>query len=80
MNDWSAGAVTHEGIVPGQKPFDIDAYMNVNVQAAYKFDQHWGVRLFINNIFNEIGYNAYRTSFINQTDPRNISGMLTYRF
>lgn len=80
MNDWSAGAVTHEGIVPNQKPFDIDSYMNVNIQAAYKFDQHWGVRLFINNVFNEIGYNAYRTSFINQTDPRNFSGMLTYRF
>lgn len=80
MNDWSKGPVVHQGMTPKIQPFDIDAYMNVNVQAAYKFDPHWGVRLFINNIFNEIGYNAYRTSFINQTDPRNISGVLTYRF
>lgn len=80
MNDWSSGPVTHEGIVPGQKPFDLDAYTIVNFQAGYKFNQHWDLRLFVNNIFDELGYNAYRTSYINQIDPVNFSGVLTYRF
>ncbi|MCF1191179.1 TonB-dependent receptor [Mangrovimonas sp. AS39] len=80
INDWSSGAVTHEGIVPGQKPFNVDAYTLVNLQAGYRINNHWNVRLLFNNVFNEIGYNAYRTSFINQTDPRNFSGVLTYQF
>ncbi|MBB3122527.1 iron complex outermembrane receptor protein [Mesoflavibacter sabulilitoris] len=80
INDWSAGAVTHEGIVPNQEPFNVDAYTLVNAQVAYKFDQHWNFRVLINNMFNEIGYNAYRTRFINQTDPRNFAGVLTYSF
>lgn len=80
INDWSAGAVTHEGIVPGQKPFDVASYTLVNAQVAYQIDNHWNIRLLANNIFNEIGYNAYRTRYINQTDPRTFGGVLTYRF
>ncbi|MDC6366326.1 MULTISPECIES: TonB-dependent receptor [Flavobacteriaceae] len=80
INDWSAGAVTHEGIVPGQKPFDVDAYTLVNLQASYRLDNHWNFRLLANNVFDEIGYNAYRTSFINQTDPFNMAGVVTYSF
>ncbi len=80
INDWSAGAVSHEGIVPNQKPFDVEAYTLVNLQAAYKFNKHWNARLLLNNVFNEIGYNAYRTRFINQTDPRTVAGVLSYSF
>ena len=80
INDWSAGAVTHEGIVPGQKPFNVEAYTNVNFQASYRFNENWSVRFLMNNLFNEIGYNAYRTRFINQTDPRTFSGVLNYHF
>ncbi|MCQ0111462.1 TonB-dependent receptor [Zhouia amylolytica] len=80
INDWSAGAITHEGIVPGQKPFNVASYTLVNAQIAYQIDQHWNVRLLANNLFNEIGYNAYRTRYINQTDPRTFGGVLTYRF
>lgn len=80
INDWSAGAVTHEGIVPGQKPFDVDAYTLVNAQVAYRINDNWGVRLLMNNVFDEIGYNAYRTAYINQTDPRSFYGVLTYSF
>ncbi len=80
INDWSAGAVTHEGIVPNQKPFNVDAYTLVNLQAAYKITPNWDVRLLANNIFNEIGYNAYRTSYINQTDPQNFAAVLQYTF
>ena len=80
INDWSAGAVTHEGIVPNQKPFDVEAYTLVNLQAAYQINANWNVRLLANNIFDEIGYNAYRTRYINQTDPRSFAGVLTYSF
>jgi len=80
VNDWSSGAITHEGIVPNQKPFDVDAYTLVNMQAAYTFNKHWQARLFLNNVFNEIGYNTYRTRYINQTDPRSFAAILNYRF
>ncbi len=80
MNDWSSGAVTHEGIVPGQRPFDLKGYSIVNLQLGYEITKHWNARLFVNNVFDELGYNAYRTSFINQIDPINYSAMLTYKF
>lgn len=80
INDWSAGAVTHEGIVPGQEPFDVEAYTLVNLQVGYKINQHWQLRLLANNLFDEIGYNAYRTRFINQTDPRSFAAVVKYSF
>ncbi len=80
INDWSSGAVTHQGIVPGQKPFNVEAYTLVNFQAEYRFDKNWSLQFLLNNVFNEIGYNAYRTSYINQTDPRNFAGVLRYNF
>lgn len=80
VNDWSAGAVTHEGIVPGQMPFDIDAHTEVNLQAAYALNKHWNFRVLVNNLLNEIGYNAYRTKYINQTNPRNFSMAVEYNF
>ncbi|HET8886023.1 MAG TPA: TonB-dependent receptor [Salinimicrobium sp.] len=80
INDWSAGAVTHEGIVPGQKPFNVEAYTLVNFQAEYQFNRHWSLQFLVNNIFDEIGYNAYRTRYINQTDPRTFAGVLSYSF
>ncbi|MDT0642262.1 TonB-dependent receptor [Zunongwangia sp. F363] len=80
INDWSAGPVTHEGIVPNQKPFNVEAYTLVNFQAGYQFNEHWRLRLLANNVFDEIGYNAYRTRYINQTDPRTFAGVLSYSF
>ncbi|HUH27139.1 TonB-dependent siderophore receptor [Gelidibacter sp.] len=80
INDWSSGAITHEGIVPNQKPFNVKAYTQVNTQIAYRIDSHWNLRFLLNNVFNKIGYNAYRTSYINQTDPRNFAGVLSYSF
>ncbi len=80
INDWSSGPVTHEGIVPGQEPFYVDAYTLVNVQAEYQFNKNWSLQFLLNNVFDTIGYNAYRTSYINQTDPRNFAGVLRYNF
>lgn len=80
INDWSSGPVTHQGIVPNQKPFNVDSYTLVNLQAEYRFDQNWSLQFLLNNVFDTIGYNAYRTSYINQTDPRSFAGVLRYNF
>lgn len=80
VNDWSSGAITHEGIVPGQEPFYVEAYTLVNFQAEYEFNKNWSIQFLLNNVFNEIGYNTYRTSYINQTDPRNFAAVLRYNF
>lgn len=80
INDWSSGAVTHEGIVPGQKPFYVKAYTQVNAQVSYSLKRNWTFRFIANNIFDEIGYNAYRTSYINQTNPRNFAVSIEYNF
>lgn len=80
INDWSSGAVTHQGIVPGQKPFEVKAYTLVNFQAEYRFNKHWSLQFLMNNVFDTIGYNAYRTRYINQTEPRNFAGVLRYDF
>lgn len=80
INDWSSGAVTHEGMVPNLKPFNVAAYTLVNFQLGYKINEQWGFRFLANNIFDEIGYNAYRTRYINQTNPRQFSGVITYSF
>lgn len=79
-NDWSSGAITHEGMVPNVKPFDFKSYTTVNFQVGYQINEHWKVRGYLNNAFNEFGYNAYRTSYINPIDPINFSGMLSYHF
>src|SRR5690606_32092242 len=78
VNDY-AQTVTHEGMVPGQKPFMIKSLTTLNAQAAYRY-KAWGIQLIANNILNKIGYNAYRTSFINQTDPRNFAAILSFHF
>ncbi len=80
VSDWSRVVDELHGIQPGQKPFDVAAYTTVNAQAGYTFSRHWDLRVFVNNIFDEIGFNTYRTLYINQTDPRNVSAILTYRF
>lgn len=80
INDWSKGPITHEGMVPGEKPFNVDAYTLVNFQTSYRFDDHWSIQFTINNIFNTVGYNAYRTRYINQTEPRSFAGTLRYTF
>jgi len=80
INDWSSGPITHQGIVPNQKPFNVGSYTMVNLQAEYKFNKNWSLQFLLNNVFDKIGYNAYRTSYINQTDPRNFAGVLRYNF
>jgi len=80
INDWSSGAITHEGIVPHQKPFNVDAYTEVNAQIGYHLNEHWNLRFIANNIFDKVGYNAYRTRYINQTTPRSFAVSVDYNF
>lgn len=65
---------------PGVKPFDMPSYTTVNAQLAYSIGKVTA-RVYFNNIFDSIGYNSYyRGGYINQTDPRNFAGVLSYRF
>ena len=65
---------------PGVKPFDMPAYTTVNAQVAYTYKKVTA-RVFFNNIFDELGYNSYfRGGYINQIDPRNFAGVVSYRF
>lgn len=78
INDW-AKSVTHQGIIPGLQPFNLDPVSTLNAQISYQYEK-FGIRLLGNNLLNKIGYAAYRTSYINQTDPRNVAVVLNYRF
>lgn len=79
VNEYSLTPNGH-GSPVGVKPFDMPAYTTVNAQVAYSIG-NVTARVFFNNIFDEIGYNSYyRGGYINQIDPRNFSGVVSYRF
>ncbi|MDR1501956.1 MAG: TonB-dependent receptor [Prevotella sp.] len=79
VNEYSLTPDGH-GTPVGQKPFDMPAYTTVNAQLAYTYGRVT-TRVFFNNIFDEIGYNAYyRGGYINQIDPRNFAAVVSYRF
>jgi len=65
---------------PNVKPFDMPAYTTVNAQLNYT-NKKFTARLFLNNLFDELGYNSYyRGGYINQIDPRNFAAQLSYSF
>ncbi len=78
-NEW-AKSYTHTGVVPGAKPFELKAYTTVNLQASYKFNNNFIIDVFGNNIFDELGYNAYRTVYLNRIQPATFGTTLRYRF
>ncbi len=86
-NDWTQGNVSFHGITPALKPWDNKAYSLLNAQIAYDFKyaknevlNNFDVRLLANNILDEVGYDAYRTNFINRINPRNFAFSVSYRF
>ncbi|MDD2984187.1 MAG: TonB-dependent receptor [Crocinitomicaceae bacterium] len=86
-NDWTQSNVSFHGITPNLKPWDNKAYSLVNAQIAYDFKyaknetlNNFDVRFLANNIFDAVGYDAYRTSYINRINPRNFAFSATYRF
>ncbi|WP_199688412.1 TonB-dependent receptor [Pontibacter oryzae] len=79
-NDWTQDGVQYHDIQPDTAPWNNKAYTIVNAQVGYEFQQHWGVRALFNNVFDEVGYDAYRSNFIDRIQPRNFSGVVTYKF
>ncbi len=78
-NVWSRN-YTHTGVEPGVRPFDLKAYTTVNLQVSYKFNENLSLDVFGNNIFDELGYNAYRTVYLNRIQPASFGSTLRYRF
>jgi len=79
-NDWTQDGVQYHAIDPNTAPWYNKAYTMVNAQVAYPVTKNIGIRLIANNIFDKVGYDAYRTNFIDRITPRNFSGVLTYKF
>ncbi len=79
-NDWTQDGVQYHAIDPNTAPWYNKAYTLVNAQVAYPLSKNIGLRLIANNIFDKVGYDAYRSNFIDRIAPRNISGVLTYKF
>ena len=68
-------------VTPGMKPFDMPAYTTVDAQAGYTFTNGLGLRAFVNNIFDAIGYSSYfRGGYIDQIQPTNFSAQINYKF
>ncbi|MFD3001477.1 TonB-dependent siderophore receptor [Pontibacter toksunensis] len=78
-NDWTLDGVQYHAIAPDTAPWYNKAYTILNAQVGYEFEKHWGVRVLLNNILDEMGYDAYRSNFIDRIQPRNFSGVVTYR-
>lgn len=78
-NVWSR-KYTHVGVQPNTKPFNLKAYTTVNLQASYKFNEKISLDIYGNNIFNEVGYNAYRTVYLNRIQPTSYGTTLRYKF
>ncbi len=79
-NDWTQPGVQYHAIDPDTAPWYNKAYTIVNVQLGYPVTKHLNVRLLVNNIFDKVGYDAYRSNFIDRISPRNVSGVLSYSF
>ncbi|MHA6249999.1 TonB-dependent siderophore receptor [Pontibacter sp. CAU 1760] len=79
-NDWTQKGVQYHAIEPDTAPWYNKAYTIVNVQMGYEFRQHVSLRLLCNNLLDAVGYDAYRSNYIDRIQPRNFSGMVTYRF
>lgn len=79
-NDWTQDGVQYHAIEPDTAPWLNKAYTIVHAQVGYEFEKHWGVRVLFNNILDKVGYDAYRSNYIDRIQPRNFSGVVTYRF
>lgn len=78
-NVWSR-KYTHVGVEPNLKPFNLKAYTTVNLQVSYKFNEKISIDVYGNNILNEVGYNAYRTVYLNRIQPASYGTTLRYKF
>lgn len=77
----NSGSGHVNGTQPDEKPFNMPEYTTVDAQVGYAFKNGLGVRVFINNIFDSIGYSSYfRGGYIDQIQPRNFSAQINYKF
>lgn len=68
-------------VTPGLKPFMMNEYTTVDAQVGYTLNNGLGIRVFLNNIFDAVGYNSYfRGGYIDQIQPRNFAAQINYRF
>ena len=80
VNEQSQKYDAHGTYNNGEKPFLMPEYYTLNAQVGYKLKQ-FNFRIFVNNITDRIGYNSYyRGGYINQVDPFNIAGQITFKF
>jgi len=85
VDDYKQKFIIAEGHVngtqPEEKPFNMPEYTTVDAQVGYKFKNGLGLRVFLNNIFDSVGYNSYfRGGYIDQIQPRNFSAQINYKF
>lgn len=80
VNDYTAKVNVIHNTTAGVKPFDMPSYITWNAQLSYSF-KNMTTRVYFNNIFDKIGYTSYfRGGYINQIDPRNFAGSISYTF
>lgn len=86
-NDWTQSNVEYHGISPNVEPWNNKAYTLLNAQVNYDFKylqnktlQNFNVRVLANNMMNTVGYDAYRTTYINRINPRNFAVVVGYKF
>lgn len=85
VDDYKQKFIIAEGHVngtqPEEKPFNMPEYTTVDAQVGYRFKNGLGLRVFLNNIFDSVGYNSYfRGGYIDQIQPRNFSAQINYKF
>lgn len=84
VDEWTQKSFTAghvNSVLPGEKPFMMNEYTTVDAQVGYTLNNGLGIRVFLNNIFDAVGYNSYfRGGYIDQINPRNMAVQLNYKF
>ena len=80
VNETTKSFDGHGNWIGGAQPFLMPEYYTLNAQVGYKYKQ-WTFRVLMNNLTDRIGYNSYyRGGYINQIDPFNMSGQISFKF
>ncbi|SHG43263.1 iron complex outermembrane recepter protein [Chryseobacterium sp. OV279] len=84
VDEWTQKTFTAghlNSVEAGKKPFDMPEYTTVDAQVGYTLKNGMGLRVFMNNIFDSVGYSSYfRGGYIDQIQPRNFAVQVNYKF
>lgn len=84
VDEWTQKTFTAghlNSVKAGDKPFDMPEYTTVDAQVGYTLKNGMGLRVFMNNIFDSVGYSSYfRGGYIDQIQPRNFAVQVNYKF